>query len=112
MPKTNNTFVVLDRLLLRVYLIIICLDLLTGNSMAVHNGMRFSTFDSDHDTVTGENCAAKFRGAWWYSNCHDSNLNGLYLAGHHTSFADGINWETWHGNYYSLKSSEMKIAKL
>ena len=78
--------------------------------MPRHNGMRFSTFDSDHDISSG-NCAAGFKGAWWYSSCHDANLNGLYLAGHHTTFADGINWYTWHGKYYSLKSSDMKIAK-
>ena len=78
--------------------------------MAAHNDMRFTTFDSDHDTYPGKNCAAWFRGAWWYSNCHDSNLNGLYLVGHHTSFADGIEWGSWHGKYFSLKSTNMMIT--
>ena len=78
--------------------------------MARHNGIKFSTFDCDHDTYSGD-CATKFKGAWWYYDCHYSHLNGVYLAGHHTSFADGIVWATWHGFYYSLKSSEMKIAK-
>ena len=78
--------------------------------MALHNGMRFSTFDSDHDTYSG-NCATQLKGAWWYYICHKANLNWAYLAGHHTSHADGIEWYTWHGYNYSLKSSEMKIAK-
>ena len=81
-----------------------------GDSLAGHNGMRFSTFDRDHDTYSG-NCAVIYRGAWWYSDCHYSNLNGLYLAGPHTSYADGIDWQTWHGDFYSLKSSKMMIAK-
>ena len=76
-----------------------------------HNGMRFSTFDCDHDTYTSGNCATSIKGAWWYATCHDANLNGVYLAGHHNSFADGIEWRSWHGYYYSLKSSEMMIAK-
>ena len=78
--------------------------------MAFHNGMRFSTFDCDHDRDSG-NCAIKHIGAWWYNKCHASNLNGAYLAGHHTSYADGIEWGTWHRDQYSLKSSEMMIAK-
>ena len=78
--------------------------------MALHNGMRFSTFDWDHDTTSG-NCAAIYKGAWWYFNCQIANLNGLYLAGHHTSVGDGIEWTAWHGSYYSLKSSKMMIAK-
>ena len=78
--------------------------------MAYHNGMRFSTFDCDHDTDSG-NCASLYKGAWWYNDCHQANLNGVYLAGHHTSFGAGIAWGTWHKYYYSLKLSEMMIAK-
>ena len=111
MPKTNITFRVLDIIFTESYLIIICLYLLIGDGMATHNGMRFSTFDRDHDTSYSINCATTFRGAWWYNTCLDANLNGLYLAGHHTSFGDGMEWETWHGDYYSLKSSKMMIAK-
>ena len=82
--------------------------------MLGHDGMRFSTFDCDHDTYSG-NCATQYKGAWWYKGvigiCHVSNLNGLYLSGHHTSLADGIEWVSWHGLFYSLKSSKMMIAK-
>ena len=78
--------------------------------MAYHNGMRFSTFDCDHDRISGT-CAKYNKGAWWYNDCLHANLNGVYLDGHHTSLADGIEWSTWHGYYYSLKSSERMIAK-
>jgi len=73
-----------------------------------HLGSKFSTRDQDNDAGS-RHCAATFKGAWWYGDCHRSNLNGLYLRGRHTSFADGVNWYFWKGYYYSLKFTEMKI---
>ena len=82
-----------------------------GDSFSGTNGMQFSTKDRDHDTYNG-NCATQFHGAWWYSNCHQSNLNGKYLNGPHKSHADGINWLTFKGHFYSLKSTEIKVRPL
>ncbi|XP_028406457.1 ryncolin-1-like [Dendronephthya gigantea] len=79
-----------------------------GNSFSYHNGMAFSTKDSDNDKYNA-NCAVQFKGGWWYKHCHVSNLNGLYRHGAHQSYADGINWHSWKGYYYSLKSTSMKI---
>ena len=81
----------------------------SGDSLALHRGMPFTTRDQDNDNRGGQNCAIKFKGAWWYEDCHHSNLNGLYLPGNHSSFADGVNWYHWKGFYYSLKKTEMKI---
>ena len=80
-----------------------------GDSFSVHvSGMKFSTKDNDQDEWI-DHCAVAYKGGWWYRDCHQSNLNGLYLKGEHSSFADGVNWYHFRSHYYSLKSSEMKI---
>ena len=81
-----------------------------GDSLAYHNGRPFTTRDQDNDRAGG-NCAQSYKGAWWYSVCHDSNLNGLYHGGPHSSSADGVIWQTWKGDYYSLKITEMKLRR-
>ncbi|KAI0231690.1 Ficolin-1 [Lamellibrachia satsuma] len=77
-----------------------------GESLAGHaNHSAFSTKDRDS---TGH-CVQEFKGGWWYKGCHGANLNGLYLRGSHASYADGIEWLTFHGLLYSLKKVEMKL---
>ena len=80
----------------------------SGDSLAVHRGMPFTTKDQDND-LSVANCAIKFKGAWWYTRCLRSNLNGRYLRGNHSSYADGVNWKHWKGYHYSLKKTEMKM---
>jgi len=86
-----------------------CFVVVEGDSLSAHKNKKFSTKDQDNDLHASASCAKVYKGAWWYARCHASNLNGLYLGGPHTSFADGVNWQTWTGYYYSLKISEMKI---
>ena len=61
-----------------------------GDSLDYHNGQKFSTKDNDNDN-SGYNCAVRWLGAWWYHNCHYSNLNGHYGNDENSK---GINWKT------------------
>lgn len=70
--------------------------------------MKFSTMDRDQD-YNANSCVTTYKGAWWYNDCHVTNLNGLYHNGNHASFADGVNWYEWKGHYQSLNTTEMKI---
>uniref|UniRef100_A0A3Q2CS80 Microfibril associated protein 4 n=2 Tax=Cyprinodon variegatus TaxID=28743 RepID=A0A3Q2CS80_CYPVA len=80
-----------------------------GNSLSFHNGQKFSTFDKDQDTFTG-NCAKLYLGAYWYGTCHKNNPNGVYRWGaDDTIFAVGVEWFTWKGYDYSLKAISFKI---
>ncbi|XP_077507725.1 techylectin-5A-like [Amblyomma americanum] len=76
------------------------------------NDLCFTTYDRDHD-LAPENCADRYRGAWWYRGCHLANLNGLNLNGPHASYADGIEWaiqgKPERDYYYSYPSVQMMI---
>ncbi|NXA70810.1 FCN1 protein, partial [Mohoua ochrocephala] len=79
-----------------------------GDSLSYHRDMPFSTTDQDND-MSSFNCATEYKGAWWYNDCHYSNLNGMYWMGAHGSYADGINWKTGKEYHYSYKRTEMKF---
>jgi len=83
--------------------------LFTGDSLTQHRGYKFSTRDQDNDLSPTGSCAVTYKGAWWYKKCHASNLNGAYLRGNHSSYADGVEWYAWTGHHYSLRFTEMKI---
>ena len=80
-----------------------------GDSLFIHTGNRFTTYDNDNYMSASGNCAQRYSGAWWYQNCHSSNLNGLCLNGHHSSYANGVNWASLEGYHYSLKTTILKI---
>ncbi|XP_067660518.1 uncharacterized protein [Haliotis asinina] len=50
----------------------------SGDSLAYQNSRRFTANNLDLDKNETDNCAVMYHGAWWYNDCHHSNLNGLY----------------------------------
>ena len=79
-----------------------------GDALTYHKNQPFLTKDH-RGTGHSARCPVKYKGAWWYNNCHDSNLNGPYLRGNHTSYANGVNWAQWKGYHHSLKTTIMMI---
>ncbi|KAK0065263.1 BpFREP12.8 [Biomphalaria pfeifferi] len=79
-----------------------------GNDLSYQNNMFFTTFDRDNDINSGLNCAQYCSGAWWYTYCHRSNLNGQWGS---TSLQKGMNWVQLTGYSNSVSFSEMKIRE-
>nr|XP_039263159.1 ryncolin-1-like [Styela clava] len=83
----------------------------SGNAkdgMNYHNGMSFTTHDRDNDRGSS-NCAVSYHGAWWYKFCYHANLNGKYYKSSSGPGGNGVSWQLWDGDNYSLKFVEMKI---
>ncbi|XP_078313564.1 ficolin-1-like [Crassostrea virginica] len=79
-----------------------------GDGLLTHNRMKFTTKDQDND-LNSKNCASLWHGAWWYNNCHSSNLNGMY-ANTSVNGATYNVWLPWNGQYESLKTTRMMIG--
>ena len=79
-----------------------------GDSLSYHRDRPWSTPDQDNDKLSGASCAKYFHGAWWYSKCSRSNLNGRYHR-HGSSYTPGVTWGGWKGERRFLKRTEMKM---
>ena len=86
-----------------------CINFVVGDSLITHHNMRFTAKNRDQDTHPPGNCAQLYTGAFWYSACHNVNINGQYLKGQNSLYAKGIIWNKWKGYNYSLKTSQMKF---
>ncbi|KAK3588031.1 hypothetical protein CHS0354_012077 [Potamilus streckersoni] len=78
----------------------------TPVTLIYHNCMAFSTMDRDNDHKDRDNCAITYHGAWWYRQCHSSDLNGDYG---NTMYGEGISWQTLSGYTVSMMFTEIKI---
>uniref|UniRef100_A0A1I8MBL5 Fibrinogen C-terminal domain-containing protein n=1 Tax=Musca domestica TaxID=7370 RepID=A0A1I8MBL5_MUSDO len=76
-----------------------------GDALRIHQGRNFSTHDQWNDV--GNNCASRWKGAWWYAECYESHLTGLYRPSDNYK-QPGVGWLKWKTEY-SLKYAEMKI---
>lgn len=80
-----------------------------GDSFSYHNGMKFSTKNSDNDK-SSQSCAKLAFGGWWFNNCQQACLTGKYENGTHSAQGIvGIQWSAWKGGNYSLSRVEMKM---
>ncbi|XP_029023542.1 tenascin-R isoform X2 [Betta splendens] len=76
-----------------------------GDSLSYHSNRIFSTRDRDPlQSIT--RCATSYRGGWWYRNCHEANLNGLYGV---NVKHQGVIWTSWRGKEFSIPFTEMKM---
>ena len=66
------------------------------DQLTYHNGMAFTTKDRDNDNYGG-NCAVNEKGAWWYNDCSNSDLNSNYGNDH------------YYWKWSPLLASEMKL---
>ncbi|CAF3243118.1 unnamed protein product [Rotaria sp. Silwood2] len=77
------------------------------------NGIPFSTYDHDYDNLFYDNCALTYHGAWWFTNCFQSHLNGAYirspLALQNTA-RNGLHWNSY-ALYHSMKHTTMRIRR-
>ena len=88
------------------------------DSLSYANGAAFTTSDQDNDAWSS-NCAVAYLGAWWYTACHHSNLNGYnYNRGNlsETFHAKGIIWVNEvevpdQRHYFSWPQVQMNIKK-
>ena len=76
-------------------------------SLAWYNNEAFSTKDRDNDRLGSIHCAVSFIGAWWYSGCHNSNLNGKYLGNTRWNYT-GVICVDFRSSV-SLNFTEMKL---
>ncbi|GFR76141.1 angiopoietin-related protein 1 [Elysia marginata] len=80
----------------------------SGLSIELHNLMRFTTVDRDHDNCLLCNCAFPARGGWWYYSCSTANLNGLWGV---PLFNLGPSWIFFAGLNTPLKATAMMIRR-
>ncbi len=78
-----------------------------GDSMAYHNGKVFKTYDLHGG---GRNCARNFKGGWWYYDCHEINLNGLYPPPHGSTDPKYMSWWKLKRHFGNIMFSEMKLS--
>ncbi|XP_015033992.2 ficolin-2 [Drosophila willistoni] len=76
-----------------------------GDSLTRQKGAPFSTYDNDNASYS-QNCAIIRVGAWWYTDCSDSNLFGVYMRVGFSTI--GIYWRLWMGEY-SYQNVKMMV---
>nr|XP_034328001.1 microfibril-associated glycoprotein 4 isoform X5 [Crassostrea gigas] len=79
-----------------------------GDSLAYHNGMKFSTRDQDNDTWKKQACSVERQGGWWFKSCIDAHVNGPYLKSAKIT-AISMHWYKFGNEVRALKRASMMI---
>ncbi|XP_058833653.1 angiopoietin-related protein 6-like [Topomyia yanbarensis] len=79
------------------------------NSLDPSNGARFSTFDQDNDQHGEGSCADFYESGWWFKNCMNANLNGLYQR--YDKSNKTMNWFGFRNDLQGLKEASMMIRE-
>ena len=78
----------------------------TGNSVWMHNGMKFSTKDVDNDLHSSTcNPGQGWSGGWWYNACWFVSLNGNYSS-------SSLRYYDPSGSWYVVTTSRMMIRSI
>ncbi|XP_076099578.1 fibrinogen-like protein A [Mytilus galloprovincialis] len=75
-----------------------------GDALKFHNKQTFSTKDKDQNE-----CSKSYKGGWWYGNCHNANLNGLYVG--NKKDYKGLRWKQLDESQ-SMKTTSMMIRRI
>ena len=75
-----------------------------GDSLSFSHNARFSTYDQDHDSNSG-NCASSHRGGWWYYSCAQAKLTGEPYASSSSNIY--VKWPS--ASSYALYQAYMEI---
>ncbi|XP_052706779.1 uncharacterized protein LOC128182222 [Crassostrea angulata] len=79
-----------------------------GDSLAYHNGMKFSTRDQDNDTWKKQACSVERQGGWWFKSCIDAHVNEPYLKSAKIT-AISMHWYKFGNEVRALKRASMMI---
>ncbi|KAL2086395.1 hypothetical protein ACEWY4_017454 [Coilia grayii] len=79
------------------------------DSLMYHTGEKFTTFDTDQ-VASSNNGAKSYLGAFWFTECHHTNLNGIPKWAEDSSHGGvGVVWHHCKASSSSLKNISMKI---
>ncbi|XP_048747076.2 ryncolin-4-like [Ostrea edulis] len=78
-----------------------------GNSLEYHNGRPFSTRDQDNDSWKNS-CAVNRKAGWWFGDCDNSDLNGIYHKSAVKTWACVL-WYKFGNVNRSMKHARMMI---
>ncbi|KAL9702487.1 hypothetical protein quinque_006005 [Culex quinquefasciatus] len=85
-----------------------------GDSFSGASGQMFSTYDRDNDRSLCASCAEVLHSGWWFKDCADANLNGLYVSSmvhEERSYGTSMNWWGFGRDYQGLKEAAMMVRK-